>query len=479
MVRIVLHRLLKPVAVFAVAMSAVLVSSEVPTRAQDRLVEQTAQEKAKREARLLEVNRNLREARERRERLDAEMEDLGKDIGSINRVLLETTRRAQDLEGAVASTETRLDELKAQEQALLVPLARKRGVMMEVLAALQRVGKNPPPALLVSPDDALASVHSSILLGAVVPELREQSAALRLELQALAKTRDQIDAEGQILADQLNDLAEDEERLTRLVDEKETLIEESRQQIAKDAAAAQELAQEAETLTDLIAGLNSELEDAAEVAKAARLADETRREEEAARLAKARAALARQAPNGLAGMLSSALDPARVEPAIPFAQTRGLLPRPVQGVELYEFGTPLPTGPRRAYRPAPNIAITTRANARVRAPADGWVVYAGPFRSYGSILILNAGDGYNIVLSGLSQTDLVPGRFVLAGEPVGRMGARRTARASVIGQGVASLGGDRPVLYVEFRKDGKPIDPAPWWSGDANVDVAAVGADPV
>lgn len=479
MFKTVLHRLLKSIAFAAVAITAILSAPVITATAQDRLVEQTAEEKAKREARLREVNRTLREARERQEKFDAEMAELGKDIGSINRVLLKTTSRAQELEGAVAATETRLEALKAREESLLIPLARKRGVMMEVLAALQRVGKNPPPALLVSPNDALASVHSSLLLGAVVPQLRDQAASLRLELQALAKTRDQIDAEGQTLASQLNNLAEDEARLTRLLTEKETLIEESKEQIAKDIAAAEKLKSEAETLTDLIAGLDSELKSAAKIAEAARLADEKKRAEEEARLAKAKIALAERAPNGLAGMLSSTLDPTRQKPAIPFGQTRGLLPRPVQGVELYEFGTPLPTGPRKALRPAPNIAITTRANARVRAPADGWVVYAGPFRSYGSILILNAGDGYNIVLSGLSQTDLVPGRFVLAGEPVGRMGPRRMARASVIGQGVASLGGDRPVLYVEFRKDGKPINPDPWWSGEENLNVAAIEADPV
>lgn len=451
----------------------------VPAIAQTAPVAATAQEKAEREERLREVNRVLRETRARREELDKEMADLGKDIGSINRVLVETTRRAQALEGAVAETETRLEQLRVKEEAILVPLNRKRGVAMEVLAALQRVGKNPPPALLISPDDALSSVHSALLLGSIVPQLREQSATLRLELRALSMTRTSIDTQKAQLADQLNDLAKDEERLTRLVAEKEAIIEETKAQADADAEAARNLAAEAETLTDLIAGLDSALDDAAHTAEVARTADAERQRKEAERLARAREALARQSPDDRPGMLSAALDPERQEPAIPFANAEGLLPRPVQGVELYNFGTPLPTGPRRALEPTPNIAITTRPNARVRAPADGWVIYAGPFRSYGTVLILNAGDGYNIVLSGLRQADVLPGRFVVAGEPVGRMGTRRTARATVIGQGVASLGGNRPVLYVEFRKDGKPVDPAPWWSdtGDVNLAAASAGAN--
>ena len=462
-----------------IAASMAAFTPPVQAIAQTAPVATTAQEKAEREERLREVNRVLRETRARREKLNKEMADLGKDIGSINRVLVETTRRAQALEGAVAETETRLEQLGEKEEAILVPLNRKRGVMMEVLAALQRVGENPPPALLISPDDALSSVHSALLLGAVVPQLREQSASLRLELRALSVTRASIDTHKAQLAEQLNDLAEDEERLTRLVAEKEAIIDETQAQANADAKAVKDLAAEAETLSDLIAGLDSALDDAARTAEAARTADAERQREEAARLAKAREALARQSPGDRPGMLSAALDPARQEPAIPFARAEGLLPRPVQGVELYDFGAPLPTGPRRALEPAPNIAITTRPNARVRAPADGWVIYAGPFRSYGTVLILNAGGGYNIVLSGLRQADVLPGRFVVAGEPVGRMSARRTARATVIGQGVASLGGDRPVLYVEFRKDGKPVNPAPWWSntGDVNLAAASAGAN--
>jgi len=85
------------------------------------------------------------------------------------------------------------------------------------------------------------------------------------------------------------------------------------------------------------------------------------------------------------------------------------------------------------------------------------VVYAGPFRSYGQLLIINAGGGYHILLAGMSRIDVSLGQFVLAGEPIAVMG-----RAAAPG----SSGEDssRPVLYVEFRKDGRPVDPGPWWA---------------
>ena len=97
------------------------------------------------------------------------------------------------------------------------------------------------------------------------------------------------------------------------------------------------------------------------------------------------------------------------------------------------------------------------------APADGWVVYAGPFRSYGQLLILNAGSGYHIVLAGMETINAELGSFVLAGEPVAMMGARRIASAEAVG-----VESSRPVLYVEFRKDGKSIDPSPWWADTDN-----------
>ncbi len=103
--------------------------------------------------------------------------------------------------------------------------------------------------------------------------------------------------------------------------------------------------------------------------------------------------------------------------------------------------------------------VATQSGAIVTAPADGSVLYAGPFRSYGQLLILNAGDGYHVVLAGMSRISVALNQAVLAGEPVGAMGEARVASASAAK--VENIG---PELYVEFRKDGKPVDPAPWWA---------------
>ena len=86
-------------------------------------------------------------------------------------------------------------------------------------------------------------------------------------------------------------------------------------------------------------------------------------------------------------------------------------------------------------------------------------MYAAPYRTYGQLLIVNAGDGYYLVLAGMERTSVAVGQFVLAGEPVGVMGDGATRTASAV-----AIGASQPILYVEFRKDGAPIDPSPWWA---------------
>ena len=98
------------------------------------------------------------------------------------------------------------------------------------------------------------------------------------------------------------------------------------------------------------------------------------------------------------------------------------------------------------------------ARPQVTAPADGWVVFAGPFRSYGQLLILNAGGGYHVLLAGMERISVDLGQFVLAGEPVAVMGNGSRIAA------ILATGSSQPVLYIEFRKDGTPIDPGPWWA---------------
>ena len=108
---------------------------------------------------------------------------------------------------------------------------------------------------------------------------------------------------------------------------------------------------------------------------------------------------------------------------------------------------------------AVGLTVATSPDAVVTAPADGLVVFAGAFRSYGQMIILNAGDGYHIVLAGMDEVRTRQGKFVLSGEPIAVMGEKKVASATAL-----TLETDRPTLYIEFRKDGSPVDSKPWWT---------------
>ena len=109
--------------------------------------------------------------------------------------------------------------------------------------------------------------------------------------------------------------------------------------------------------------------------------------------------------------------PDRLKPAMPFEAAKGTLRLPAQGRRIKRFGDADAAGGTLK-----GISLQTRSEARITAPADGWVVYAGQFRSYGQLLIINAGGGYHVLLAGMSRIDVSLGQFVLAGEPIAVMG---------------------------------------------------------
>jgi len=147
------------------------------------------------------------------------------------------------------------------------------------------------------------------------------------------------------------------------------------------------------------------------------------------------------------------LSPGRIRPDIPFVQAKGQLPLPAQGRRVFAFGDKTQYGTQSM-----GLVIQTRDGGQVVSPCDGWIVYAGEFRTYGKLLIVNAGGGYHMLLAGLSQIDVQFGQFVLTGEAVGVMGS------AVQSSPVPKAQDNGPVLYIELRKDGRSIDPDPWWS---------------
>jgi septal ring factor EnvC (AmiA/AmiB activator) len=373
-----------------------------------------------------------RNSAEAQAKLRSEIEVLGRDRRKFNQQLIETASRVREVEARINASQTRLDALNQQEQLFQKTLDQRQAVIVEILAALQRIGRQPPPALLVSPEDALRAVRTAITLGAVLPEMRAQADALAGDLAALLDVRKEIVAQRDGLTGELDQLGREQLRVTLLVDERQKKQAGAEQSLNSERQRAADLARQVENIKDLITKLEGGLNS---TTRATRAADRS---------------IANDATQPELAALS---DPGRLAPAVAFADMRGRLRLPVNGARIREFGGADGVGGTQK-----GLSIGSRPGGEITAPCDGWVVYAGRFRSYGQLLILNAGGGYHVLLAGMERISVDLGQFVLTGEPVAVMGDG--SQASPAG----ASGPKQPVLYVEFRKDGSPIDPSPWWA---------------
>src|SRR5690606_18185816 len=145
--------------------------------------------------------------------LRADMAKLRKDDATLTAALVQAAKTEKKLSEDVEAITARLEPLKEQQAIVRKSLLERRDVLAEVLGALERMRLNPPPAILISPDDALASVRSAILLGAVVPEMRAETGSLLAKLTELARLGDEIEVERKRLAAAIEDQVTERQRL--------------------------------------------------------------------------------------------------------------------------------------------------------------------------------------------------------------------------------------------------------------------------
>ncbi len=389
-----------------------------------------------REQELEAARAQQKSAAELQQRLAADIASIGQDRSKLNQQLIDIAAQVRSVETRIGDAEARLRPLDSREQQIRGSLDSRRSEIVEVLAALQRAGRRTPPALLVRPEDALQSLRTAMLLGSVVPELHARAQKLTDDLGELVALRKNIATERDQLAVDRDNLKNDQTRLAALVDERQRQQSSIEKDMEAEGARAIALSRQVDSLQGLIAKMEQDLQSAAKAAAAASLQGTP------------------ATPNGTPN-LGALKDPARMSPAVAFASAKGLFALPVNGVRIREFG-----GSDGAGGVEKGISLATRAGAQVTTPCDGWVVYAGPFRSYGQLLILNAGGGYHVLIAGMERISVNIGQFVLTGEPVATMGTKSQV-ASIL-----AANASQPVLYIEFRKDGTPIDPGPWWAAN-------------
>lgn len=368
--------------------------------------------KSEREKELQLLRRDLSLSREQETKLKAEIDKLKSDSARLNKALIDSAAKINATERNITAQETKLAALDKREVAIKQSLAGRRAVLADVLAVMQRISAQPTPALMLAPDDALASVRAAILLSAVVPELRGEAQKLVADLEELASLRRGILQERENFAASQAALQEERARIGALIEERQRQFGERQKAFEAERARTAVLAKEADTVQDLVTQLEKEITEAAE------------------RDAKA----------------------PKIAPKVPFAETRGKLALPAAGKVVRAFGADSSGGSQKG------LSLATRPGAEVNSPCEGRVVFAGAFRNYGQLLIINAGGGYHILLAGMESITVDLGQRVVAGEPVAVMGTGPKTSPT------PASGFSEPILYVEFRKNGVSIDPAPWWA---------------
>jgi septal ring factor EnvC (AmiA/AmiB activator) len=444
-----IHRSPEPLFRFGISgllLAGLLCAVPLFAAAEDDLSREEAKKK------LEETSQQLQSSRAAEQGLAQDVVALAEARAKLNSDLIDAAKTAQASEAKLSVTEAKLAELTSQVTAIRGSITDRKESIVKMLSAMQRIGRTPPPALVTRRDDALAVVRSAMLLAQVFPELKYEADNLSRELDGLVALEDGIRVQRDAEKEVTDRLAAERGRIDQLLEEKKTKLAHSEAELTATRQAAESQAAAVTELNDLIGRLDEQIAKA-EIAQY----DAEVAAEQALRAREQQQALATPSNENLVEIKPDPskvafASPDRMKPAMPFEQAKGALPLPAQGKRLTKFGAADGVGGTLK-----GISLQTRGEARIIAPSDGWVVYAGPFRSYGQLLIINAGGGYHVLIAGMGRIDVSLGQFVLAGEPIAVMGA----------SGPAGQGGNdnsRPVLYVEFRKDGRPIDPGPWWT---------------
>jgi len=394
------------------------------------------------ENRLKVIEKALEQDRAKAEQLQTRADTLEKEIQALRTNSISAARKAQDFETRLSEIETQLASLEEREAAKVADLDARRAQMAGTLAALQRIALQPVEAMIVSPGAPVDTVRSAMLLRVAIPAIEIRAAKLHEELDGLATLRREIAVQRNEMALTGQALQDERERLAALIQRKSEARAETaaEQQAALDRAAA--MAAEAKDLRELLDRVEREAQEQAE--RTARAEAEQLAREEAARRAQTPSTEAAPAvpppPESAPSSRQTAL--ARPDNIRPFPDGGTSLIMPARGRVIVRYGQH-----RGDAGAAKGITIAARSGAQVVAPYDGKVVYAGNFRRYGQILIIEHDGRYHTLLAGLDRVDAVVGQWLLAGEPVGILGAPRRGA---------------PELYLELRRAGQPINPLPW-----------------
>ncbi len=390
-----------------------------------------------------EIENSIKLSEEQNKKLRKKMEEISRNRTELTAELIASAQRVKLAEIEVSAIEENLANLLAQQKIIEKRLDGTNEDIANILAALQRLGRSPAPALLIDPTDALSSARSAMLISAILPQLHLEAQNVRKDLQELNIIRQKAFDEEDKFRANLEILAQEQLRIALLIEAREKELASLKQQMEQGAIKKQQLSEQVKSLEELIKNNNEQQ-------------GQQNNAQNAVNLQSLEAQMPPSTPKEIALAYANLK---RSSPAIPFEKSKGYLALPAAGVIVSKFGDDDGFAGK-----SKGISIVTRAQAQVIAPNDGWVVYKGPYLDYGQIIIMNLGNDYTILLAGMEKTNVELGQFVLRGEPIGIMGSRNIARAIINNSSIS-----RPTLYVELRKQDIPFNPKEWWADKGQI----------
>lgn len=355
---------------------------------------------------LQKIEGELASGQARQRELERQSRIISTEMTSLREQMISAATAVQSQEAHMTRIEDKLRVLskEADDRRKRLNLSNKQ--MQATLIAIEKLSRNPPEALFLMPGKPIDVVRSATLLRAAVPRLHKRARGLKKEVNELESIQTEMFSQFEKMATATQALENERRKMRALVIRKESLRRLTNVEKARITKRIAKLTAQAQSLRDLFSSLRNK-----------RKGDTNPRQ----RLTKP----------GLKFPVSIRS----------FPKTGGVR-LPARGAVVKSYGQPIGRG-----NTAKGITIAARAGAQVIAPFDGKIVFTGPFRGYGKIVIIEHRGGYHTLLAGLEKLYNSLGQWLLAGEPIGAM---------------AAASRQKTMLYLELRQKGQPVNPLPW-----------------
>ena len=385
---------------------------------------------------LAKMEREVQAQNLEHKKLQAQATQISLELTRISKDMIASAKQIQNIEEKISRMESELETLRADLKKAEENFVVEDDNLIKTLSALQNLALKPTEALFVQPLTPVEIIRSAMLLREAVPYLQENAARIREDLEKIEAQKNLVEKQVARIIRQKKILEKEHEQMKALVQRKSKIRNAVEIKSVKAKKKVEQLASQANDLRDLLNKLEKQRQEKLR-----------RQEEERRRLAELKAAEARRAAEETKKLEEKQrADLIKFKPEVinevgeNFVKAKGHLLRPARGPVVTAYGEQMSKGVT-----SKGIIIKTRSQAQVISPYDGTVIFAGPFRGYGNLIIIEHGQGYLSLLAGLEEVDCELGQMLLAGEPVGQMPESGDAR-----------------LYVELRKDNHPVNPLTW-----------------